>query len=79
MRIIGQKPSLFSGDAIQGGMEVRWSRDRPEEVKAAEEIFQRHIMDGWFAFTEVGGRRTQIFSFDKNLDLIVLAPIMFGG
>jgi len=79
MQIIGKKAALFSHDAIGEEVKIVWQKDRPEEVKRAAEAFQRYMLDGWIAFAERDGKKTQIFTFDPDLDEIIIAPIMFGG
>ena len=79
IRIIGKKAGLFSNDVIGEETKIVWRRDDPEDVKRATEIFRKHMLEGWIAFTERDGRKTQIFTFDPDLNQIVIAPIMFGG
>ncbi len=79
MRIIGKKAALFSHEAVEDEVKIAWRRDSPEDVKRAGEAFRRYMLDGWIAFTERDGRKVQIFTFDPDLDEIVIAPIMFGG
>jgi len=79
MRIIGKKAGLFGNDVIGEEVKVIWRKDDPEEVERAAEVFRRYVLEGWIAFTERNGRKTQIFTFDPDLDEIVIAPIMFGG
>jgi hypothetical protein len=79
MRILGSKPSLSAAEAVEGEIKVTWREDSPDEVKNAAETFQKYLFDGWLAFSVTGGKKTQIFTFNKNLEQIVLAPVMFGG
>jgi hypothetical protein len=49
-------------------------------VKRAEDIFRKYVMEGWIAYTVTSDdRKIQIFTFNPELDEIVLTPIMFGG
>jgi len=79
MRIIGKKAALLSHDVVGEESKIVWRRDHPEEVERAAEAFRRYMLEGWIAFAERDGRKTQIFTFDPDLDEIVIAPIMLGG
>lgn len=79
MRVIGRKAALFGTDVIEEEVKIVWRRDDPEDVKRAAEVFRRYMLDGWIAFTERKGRKVQIFTFDPDLNEIVIAPIVFGG
>jgi len=79
MRILGSKPDLGASEAVEGETKVTWRSDSPDEVKKAAEAFQRYVFDGWLAFSVTEGKKTQIFTFNKDLEQIVLAPVMFGG
>lgn len=78
-RIIGKNAELFGADVVEEDVKIVWQRDDSEDVKLAAEACRRYILEGWIAFTERNGRKTQIFTFHPDLDKIVMAPIMFGG
>jgi len=67
------------GDIVEGELRLTWSKDNLEEVALAEKTFREHIIKGWLAFGETSGEKKQIFTFNPNLEKIVLAPIVEGG
>ncbi|MEM2094724.1 MAG: hypothetical protein QXI32_05450 [Candidatus Bathyarchaeia archaeon] len=79
MIILGSKARLSAAEAIEGETRVVWHRDNPEEVKFAAETFNKYVLEGWLAFSVESNKKTQIFIFNKDLERIILAPIMFGG
>jgi len=79
MRILGSKAGLTAAEAVEGETKVTWRTDSPDEVKKAAETFQKHVFEGWLAFSVTEGKKSQIFTFNKDLEQIVLAPVMFGG
>ncbi len=79
MRILGSKAGLTAAEAVEGETTVVWRSDSPDEVKKAAETFQKYVFEGWLAFSVTEGKKTQIFTFDKDSEQIVIAPIMFGG
>jgi len=58
---------------------MSWDKYCPEEVIRAKETFREYVEKGWLATGEIDGKRKQIFSFDPNLDKIVLFPVILGG
>ena len=42
-------------------------------------MFREYTHKGWLAIGEVRDKKVQIFSFDPDLERIVLAPIVVGG
>ncbi len=79
MRILGSKAGLTASEAVDGETTVVWQSGSPDEVKKAAETFKKYVFEGWLAFSVTESKKTQIFAFDKDLDQIVIAPIMFGG
>lgn len=79
MRILGSKAGLTAAEAVEGETTVVWRSDSPDEVKKAAETFRNYVFEGWLAFSVAEGKKTQIFTFEKDLEQIVIAPIMFGG
>jgi hypothetical protein len=67
MRIIGTK------------LKLTWREDNAKEVSIAEKAFKEYVEKGWLAIGEKSGKKTQIFTFDQNLEMIVLSPIIVGG
>ncbi len=60
-------------------MTVTWDVDNPQEVAYAAEQFRAYLADGWLAFSEEPRGRRQIFTFNPQLDRIVLLPPLGGG
>jgi hypothetical protein len=58
---------------------MSWDKNSPEEVRRAKETFREYVEKGWLATGEIDGRGKQIFSFDSNLEKIVLFPVILGG
>ena len=58
---------------------MSWAKNSPEEVRRAKDTFREYVEKGWLATGEIDGRRKQIFSFDPNLERIVLFPLILGG
>lgn len=79
LRVIGSTPIVMVGDVIQGELRVTWRKEDAEEVAFAAETFQQYIIKGWLAIGEHGETKSQIFSFNPELDRITLSPIMVGG
>ena len=79
MRILGSKAGLTAAEAVEGETTVMWRSDSPDEVKKAAETFRKYVFEGWLAFSVTEGKKMQIFTFDKDSEEIVIAPIMFGG
>jgi thiamine monophosphate synthase len=80
LRIIGKKADLMYYEEVEGEERITWSRSSPEEVSRAEEVFKKYLMKGWIAYTATSdNRKIQVFSFNPELDEIVLVPIISGG
>jgi len=79
MRIVGSKARLTAAEAVEGETTVTWQKENPEQVRKAAETFQKYVFEGWLAFSVTKGKKAQIFTFNKDLEQIVLAPVMFGG
>ena len=69
----------MAGEIIEGDLKFTWKKDNEKEVLLAKKAFDEYIVRGWLAIGEKSGKRTQIFTFDPNLDQILLAPIAVGG
>ena len=60
-------------------MTVTWDIEYPREVAYAQEKFREYLADGWMAFSEEPRGRRQIFTFNPQLEQIVLMPPLGGG
>jgi hypothetical protein len=72
-------PTVVAGEVIEGEFKISWNKNSPEDVRRAKEAFQEYTEKGWLATGESDGRKRQIFSFDPNLEKIVLFPVILGG
>lgn len=79
LRIIGRKSALFGGESVEEDLKLTWMRGNEEEIALAQKAFKDYISKGWLAIGEASGKKSQIFSFNPNLDRIVLAPLLMGG
>ena len=79
LRIIGNKSAVVFGDTVTGDLRLTWRTGNVEEVALAEKTFKQYINEGWIAIGETSGRKSQIFTFNPNLEKIILAPILMGG
>jgi len=64
-----------------GDYKVTWDRDRPEEVEAARETFERLKKKGHIAYAlRANGKQGEVLrEFDPESEAIVLAPALAGG
>jgi hypothetical protein len=71
-------------------MTVTWDIENRREVTYAQEkfreyladgwmAFREYLADGWMAFSEESRGRRQIFTFNPQLERIVLMPPLGGG
>ena len=81
LRIIGKASGLlYHEEDVGGEKRINWSNADLGTVRTAEELFNKYVMKGWIAYTVTPeDRKIQIFTFNPELDEIVLTPIMFGG
>ncbi len=79
LRVIGRSSTVMVGDIVQGNLRVIWRKENTEEVVFAEKTFREYIHQGWIAIGEAAGKKKQIFTFDPNLEKILLAPLLVGG
>ena len=79
LRVIGNASIVMVGDDVKEDLSLTWRRENAEETARAENIFQEYLNKGWIAIGETDGKKTQIFTFNPNLDKIVLAPMLVGG
>jgi hypothetical protein len=81
LRIIGKDSGfLYHEEDVAGEERVNWRNEDPGAVKKAEDLFKKYVMEGWIAYTvTTDDRKVQIFTFNPELDEIVITPIMFGG
>lgn len=64
-----------------GDTKVMWSKDAPEEVKAAKATFDRLKKKGYLAYKvrEDGEKGEVIQEFDKTAGRIIMSPALVGG
>lgn len=79
LKVIGKSPTVMVGDEINGGLNLTWRLDNLEEITLAERTFQEYINKGWLAIGESNGEKHQIFTFNPELEKIVLTPLVIGG
>ncbi|MCW4039021.1 MAG: hypothetical protein NWF13_09845 [Candidatus Bathyarchaeota archaeon] len=60
-------------------MTVTWDIGNRREVTYAQKKFCEYLADGWMAFSEEPKGRRQIFTFNPQLERIVLIPPLGGG
>jgi hypothetical protein len=69
----------MAGDAVKGALRLTWESDNEAEIAFAEKTFKEYLRKGWVAISETSGEKKQIFTFNPNLEKIILAPIYVGG
>lgn len=79
LRVIGASSTIMAGEAVKEDLRFTWSRDHKGQTAEAERIFKEYVSGGWLAIGEVSGKKMQIFTFDPDLDEIILAPFALGG
>lgn len=79
LRIIGKTSIVMSGKNVEGYVKLTWKKDNMEEVAIAEKTFKEFVNKGWLAVSEVSCKKTQIFTFNPDLERIVLSPFIMGG
>ena len=79
LRIIGNKPAIFNGDQVETAVTLIWRADNQDEVTVAGRLFKEYVNKGWLAIGEIAGKKSQIFTFNPDLDRIVLTPLLMGG
>lgn len=79
LRIIGRSPIVMFGDAVEGELRLIWSNNNAQELDLAQKTFDEYINKGWIAVAEVSGKKMQIFTFNPDLETIVLSPLTAGG
>ena len=60
---------------------IIWDPNKKEEVKSAQDQFDRMINEGYFAFSVKNGgeKMLAILEFDPDAEVIILGPPMVGG
>lgn len=79
MRVISRSPTGMREDILEGELRLTWRKGDAEEIALAEETFKKYIQRGWLAIGEGPGQKKQIFTFNPDLEKIVLAPLVMGG
>jgi hypothetical protein len=79
LKIIGKSPIIMDGDRVKGELNLTWRKDNPEEIVLAKKTFNEYLHKGWLAIGETEGKKIQIFTFNPELDKIVLTPLVVGG
>lgn len=67
---------------LTGDTKFMWSRNNPEEVKAAREHFDMLKKKGYYAYKVVGSEGAAgeiIHNFDPDLERITMHPRPIGG
>ncbi len=77
--IVGRKPMVVAGEAIEAELRLTWHIENMEEVTFAEKTFKDYASKGWLAVGEKSGKMTQIFNFDPSFERIILGPMAVGG
>jgi hypothetical protein len=64
-----------------GDSRFMWSKDNPDEVKAAKKTFERLKEKGYLAYKVLasGARGEVIREFDPDAQSIIMAPQLVGG
>jgi hypothetical protein len=78
LRII-DGPSAIIENAADGKLVLTWSKDNVEQIALAQKTFNEYLNKGWFAIGEAAGKKTQIFTFNADLEEIVLTQFVMGG
>jgi lipopolysaccharide export system protein LptC len=60
-------------------MRLTWDVESGKGIALAEQMFHKYLADGWMAFSDDPSGRTQIFTFNPQLDRILLFPPLGGG
>lgn len=68
-------------DVDAGDLKVIWSKDKPDEIKAAKDQFASLLKKGYMAYKvkKDGSNGKQITEFDEKAERIILSPQMKGG
>ncbi len=77
--IVGRKPMVVAGEAVEAELRLVWHIGNTEEIAAAEKAFKEYSSKGWLSVGEKTGKMTQIFNFDPTFDRIILGPMAVGG
>jgi hypothetical protein len=72
---------LRVADKVAGDLKVIWNPENSDEVKAAEEQFNKLIKKNFIAFKvgKGGEKGKKITEFDADLEMIIMAPMLKGG
>lgn len=79
LKVIGKSSTTMAGDVVKEDLRLTWSKGNMGQVALAEKTFREYVNKGWLAISEVSGKRTQIFTFNPDLEEIILAPFAIGG
>lgn len=79
LKIIGKSPTVIAGDVVEGEIRLIWNKGNDEEIERAEKAFKEYTEKGWLAIGEIAGRKIQIFTFNQDLEKIILIPLELGG
>lgn len=68
---------------VTGDTKIIWDRSKPDEIAAAEAVFDKLTSKGYAAYAvkKDGEKDKQLVKFDPNVEKIIFAPIprMRGG
>lgn len=72
---------LFAVLDTTGDTKHIWDRHKPEEVRAAEALFDSLIADGYTAFSvnKDGTPGERMRKFDKKAEKVIFSPALVGG
>jgi len=79
LRVIRTSPTGMQKDSAHGELRLTWRTGDADEIARAEKTFQAYLQKGWLAIGEGPGPKKQIFTFNPDLEKIVLAPLVMGG
>ncbi len=65
----------------EGDLKVIWDQEKPDEVEAARQQYERLIEKGYIAFSvkKDGEKNEKIYKFDAYAEKIILVPMLKGG
>ena len=68
-------------DVKAGDLKVIWDRTKRDEVDVAREQFDSLLKKGYVAYSvdKKGAKGKKITEFDKDLEMLILAPGLVGG
>jgi hypothetical protein len=80
--VMKESESIFELLSHHGDTKIIWDRRKPDEVEAAEELYDSLKAKRYLAFTaegEDGKKGKQISKFDPNAERLIMTPPVVGG